>query len=323
MTPLKCPQCNLTNFATAITCGRCGFLFQELKRPMPPIRAGENVANINSLPSVNVKAPSLPITPKPPDYSLTQVSQNTGANYQPSLVKTNLPPPQKPFATQSVNQQPPQNQFQPIGQSSNKASGVMSSTVERNTAMAEMALEANSGGVVFKILMLPFTVAKKIVGFLYSHKKVAALVLAPPAIAVVVGPNLLEAIKSANENSAVATIKAINQGQVTFMTTKFRCGELKELEQSQLIDASVGGGIKSGYVFTVSKLPGGCEVFAKPTETQGLSATGNRSFYFSTRDNTLRVSVDKNVLANGLSSAMDVGGDIKQPTEKPKIATAK
>lgn len=312
MNPQKCPQCNLMNFATAISCSRCGYLFQEVKKPMPPIRPGATAANLNShagaLANAKVSPPAN--SPKP------------NVNYQHPLAKNNLPTVQQNSNLQQPPK-PPQNQFQQkMPPTSTQAGGVMGNTVEKKLAMANVIEEANSAGLVVKILMLPFTVLRQIAGFAYSHKKVAALLLAPPAIGVAVGPNLLEAIKSANENSAIATIKVINQAQATFLTTKQRCGELKELEQAQLVDANVGSGVKSGYVFTVSKNLDGCEIYAKPKVIEGLTSTGNRSFYFSSRDNTLRVSEDKNIVASAVSSPMDVNGATKE-VERPKIASSK
>ena len=316
MSHQKCPQCNLMNFATAVSCGRCGFLFQEVQRSMPPIRVAGTTTNLNAQAGALANAKVTPPVNLP-----AQLSQNQNVNYQQQLAKNNLLANQ-----QNSNYQPPKppqtlyQQQQSAPTVSKQASEVMGNTAEKNVAIADIALEANSTSLVVKILLLPFTIVRKIAGFLYSHKKVAALLVAPAAVAVVVGPNLLEAVKSANENSAVATIKQINQAQTTYLATKFRCGELKEMEQSQLIDSSVSNGTKSGYIFTVGSLPGGCEIYAKPTETEGLTATGNRSFYYSTRDNTLRVSEDKKILASAASPAIDVNGIPKQDGEKPKIA---
>lgn len=312
MNPIKCPQCNLVNFVTAVSCGRCGYQFQEVKKPMPPIRAAGAATNLNAQAGAIANAKTPPSV-NPPE----QVSQNPNVNYQQPLAKYNPPTIQQNSNLQQLPQ-PTQTQYQQP--QPNRASGVMGNSAEKNAALADIVLEANSTSPVVKILMLPFTIVRKIAGFLYSHKKVAALMVAPAAIAVVVGPNLLEAVKSANENSAIATIKQVNQAQTTFLATKQRCGELKELEQSQLIDSSIGSGKKSGFVFTVNSIPGGCEIYAKPTEMEGLTATGNRSFYYSTRDNTLRVSEDKKVLASAKSQALDVGGEMKQGAEKPKIA---
>lgn len=280
MNPQKCPQCNLMNFGSAISCGRCGFLFQEVKRAMPPIRR-EAVSTQNTQVGAASNPTNQPLNINPTVQIQPQLIPNTLSNLQPP--KPDLP----------TNQ--------PL---SNQPTIVQSKMVEQDLALTNMALEAESSNPVVKILLLPITILKKILGFLYSNKKVAALVTVPAALAVALGPNLLEAVKTANENSAVATIKAINQGQNTFLSTRSRCGELKELEQSQLVDSSIGGGSKSGYLFTVNSIPGGCEIYAKPSKTDGLSATGNRSFYFSSRDNTLRVSEDKNLLASAQSPAL-------------------
>lgn len=266
---------------------------------MPPIRR-EAVSNQNAQVGTTSNPTNQTQSVNPTTYSQPQTVANPTSNLQPP--KTNLP----------INQ--------PL---SNQPNVVNNKTIEQDLALANMALEAESSNIVVKILLLPITILKKILGFLYSNKKVAALVTVPAALAVALGPNLLEAVKTANENSAVATIKAINQGQTTFLSTKSRCGELKELEQSQLVDGSIGGGTKSGYIFTVNSVPGGCEIYAKPVKFEGLSATGNRSFYFSSRDNTLRVSEDKNLMASAQSPALDVNSSMNQENGKPQIASAK
>jgi hypothetical protein len=284
------------NFGSAISCGRCGFLFQEVKRAMPPIRRIESSSNQNAQIGVSSNPTSQPLNVNPTVQIQSQPTPNL----------------QQPKPVLSINQ--------PV---SNQQNVVQSKITEQDLALANMALEAESSNIAVKILLLPITILKKILGFLYSNKKVAALMTVPAALAVALGPNLLEAVKTANENSAVATIKAINQGQTTFLSTKSRCGELKELEQSQLVDGSIGGGTKSGYLFTVNSIPGGCEIYAKPTKTDGLTATGNRSFYFSSRDNTLRVSEDKSLMASALSPVLDVNGSMNQENGKPQIASAK
>jgi type IV pilus assembly protein PilA len=110
-------------------------------------------------------------------------------------------------------------------------------------------------------------------------------------IAVIAIPNLLKSRISANESSAVASVRTLNTAQVTYWTA---CGayatsvpELKNGGTCQaganVIDANLGSGTKNGYNFAVAApgTTGGTsavsfDVHADPV-TPG--STGQRHFY--------------------------------------------
>ena len=83
---------------------------------------------------------------------------------------------------------------------------------------------------------------------------VVAIILIIAAIAI---PNLLSARKSANESSAVGSLRTLNTSEVSFQGrhNAYTC-TLNDMgpAQDNYIDAQLATGTKSGYVFT----PGAC-----------------------------------------------------------------
>jgi hypothetical protein len=85
---------------------------------------------------------------------------------------------------------------------------------------------------------------------------------------------------SRDEASAIASIRNIVTAQITFYSTKSRgtYGGLNELKEVRLLDEQLGGGVKSGYIFSVDGAgnPHNFVVIAMPI-VHGV--TGKRSFY--------------------------------------------
>lgn len=118
-------------------------------------------------------------------------------------------------------------------------------------------------------------------------------VLAIPIIASIAIPNLLAARRSANEASAVSSMKTLLGAEKIFVETKGggKCGDLAELNREALIDSILASGSKHGYKFDIAKKPNGvCEVFATPAEAKGATRSGVRSFYASTDEWEIRVA---------------------------------
>jgi type IV pilus assembly protein PilA len=119
---------------------------------------------------------------------------------------------------------------------------------------------------------------------------VVAIILIIAAIAI---PNLLKARISANEASAVTSIHSVNTAEITYATIFPQVGYSATLVDlgpgggcnapaaACIIDATLAGGIKSGYTFTYVQTAGGppspgYTLNADPL-TRGI--TGQRSFY--------------------------------------------
>jgi type IV pilus assembly protein PilA len=129
---------------------------------------------------------------------------------------------------------------------------------------------------------------------------VVAIILIIAAIAI---PNLLRARMAANESSAVASIRTINTGQITYNSTYPTVGFAATITvlggvapctpsstTACLIDSVLSGGTKSGYTFHTTGTGGPPAVIYYATGVPvTLNQTGVRSFC-SFEDAVLRVN---------------------------------
>lgn len=101
------------------------------------------------------------------------------------------------------------------------------------------------------------------------------------AIAV---PNLIASRRSANEGSALQSVRTIHSCQATYRATSVtgEYGTLTQLKDDYLTDIVLASGVKSGYYFdTTPTLVSGLPQFyttAVPTSTVGIVRTGTRRF---------------------------------------------
>lgn len=121
-------------------------------------------------------------------------------------------------------------------------------------------------------------------------------------IAAIAIPNLLAARRSANEGSAVSSLRTLHGAQLTYAAS-FGNGQyagtasgtadtvaLAELGTpgSMIIDNTLATGTKSGYNFRGARTAGGSTAAptffftANPTTTSGISQTGARRFGVAT-----------------------------------------
>jgi type IV pilus assembly protein PilA len=110
-------------------------------------------------------------------------------------------------------------------------------------------------------------------------------------IAAIAIPNLLAARRSANEGSAISSLRTMHGANVTYQSTagngKFAT-DMATLNTANLIDATLSaataaGSAKSGYFFTysgtgVASNPSVFSVLASPSTASGVTATGTRNF---------------------------------------------
>ena len=107
-------------------------------------------------------------------------------------------------------------------------------------------------------------------------------------IAAIAIPNLMAARRSANEASAIASMRTLNGAQATYKSSNPAFGTLVQLKDAGLIDtvlaATTAANPKSGYVFTGAPVGttglywDGGAVPSAHTGTNPLSGTGKRSF---------------------------------------------
>ncbi|HEX8198406.1 MAG TPA: prepilin-type N-terminal cleavage/methylation domain-containing protein [Pyrinomonadaceae bacterium] len=113
-------------------------------------------------------------------------------------------------------------------------------------------------------------------------------------IAAIAIPNLLAARRSANEGSAVSSLRTLHGGQMTYQATAGggNYGTLTQLRDGGVIDTVLGSGVKSGYNFNMTDAdavttganssPATFAVTAKPATSSGVTATGTREFAIAT-----------------------------------------
>ena len=107
-------------------------------------------------------------------------------------------------------------------------------------------------------------------------------------IAAIAIPNLLAARRSANEASAIASLRTLTGAQATYQSSvgANAYGDLTSLNAAGLIDSTLGTATgKSGYIFTVTALaataalPAYYSAYSAPVQFgAGVSGTGSRSF---------------------------------------------
>ena len=151
-------------------------------------------------------------------------------------------------------------------------------------------------------------------------------------IAAIAIPNLLAARRSANEGSAISSLRTYHGAQMTYQATT-GAGQytgtagttpdkeaFNNLNRLGLIDSQLGGNtsssaVKSGYVFTGSVIAGSssapaqfCGV-ASPVTSSGVTATGTRQFAILTEGVLYSGSaLSTNSIASNASGALVASG---------------
>jgi type IV pilus assembly protein PilA len=104
-------------------------------------------------------------------------------------------------------------------------------------------------------------------------------------IAAIAVPNLLKSRQAANEASAISSIRTLGTSQATYQSTaganQSYAASLSVLSAASFIDSTLGGGTKSGFLYTTTGATGTPAYFDSTSAPQstGNFGTGNRSFY--------------------------------------------
>ncbi len=116
-------------------------------------------------------------------------------------------------------------------------------------------------------------------------------------IAAIAIPNLLAARRSANEGSAISTLRLYHGAQATYHATAGAgnyagvvgaTNAFEVLSQARILDSSLELGLKSGYIFAGHAVPGtpsvpACHLAqAYPQTGSGVTQTGTRVFVIAT-----------------------------------------
>src|SRR5262249_55595524 len=118
-------------------------------------------------------------------------------------------------------------------------------------------------------------------------------------IAAIAIPNLLAARRSANEGSAISSLRTLHGAEMTYSSTygNGNYGTLAQLGTTGLVDSVLGVATptKSGYTFNEAQTASSASVPATfyfgavPATASGVTATGTRYFCIQT-DGVLKVS---------------------------------
>ena len=306
MNSIRCPECNLTNWATAIACKRCGYFFQDVEDTAAQFNAGENQFDEQNFADPHqTQSDGQPVFQEPnqnlqADWSNNNQSEQNSWQSGQSYRQDRRASGYQPNYEQNYQANYRQN-YQPNYASSNQKSGM---------AIASMVL-----GIIGCFLAAPVGLILGIVAlkkannrpFEYGGKgfAIAGIVLnsvgllSLPIIAAIAIPNLLAARRAANEASAISSLRVLLSAEATYMQTagRNRCADLPTLSSKGLIDSVVAGGSKRGYRFMIVNLPtvgGGCEMTATPMN----ASIGTRSFYLSTEDGIIRGAAKNGAFAN-------------------------
>ena len=113
-------------------------------------------------------------------------------------------------------------------------------------------------------------------------------------IAAIAIPNLLAARRSANEGSAISSLRTTHGAEMTYQATTGAgnyAGTLAILSATNLVDSVLGSGTKSGYAFAggqVASAAGNPATFfyvgvpVTPTAVSAVTGTGTRDFGIQT-----------------------------------------
>ncbi|PYV28947.1 MAG: pili assembly chaperone [Acidobacteria bacterium] len=144
---------------------------------------------------------------------------------------------------------------------------------------------------------------------------VVAIILIIAAIAI---PNLLKSRMAANQASAVASLRTINTGEVTYAST-YTSGYSADLvslgpassgagtaASAGLLDSVLAAGAKSGYSFTYAATSDGSGHYTTYTVNANPSTAGTTgsNYYFTDQTNVIR----QNSTQQAASSDSPLGG---------------
>lgn len=110
-------------------------------------------------------------------------------------------------------------------------------------------------------------------------------------IAAIAIPNLLAARRSANEGSAISSLRTIHGAEMTYQATTGAgnyAGSLATLNGQNLVDTVLATNTKSGYNFgggataAAPGTPATFYYFANPSATGAVTGTGTRNFGIQT-----------------------------------------
>jgi hypothetical protein len=322
MKTIRCPQCNLVNWSTLDFCKRCSFDLAAIRvaaEQTATVASFGAQVQPNHHQNFSQPQPTTEHYPQPtqnnfpvqPHQQQSWGNQNTNQqNYGNGYAN------QQGFGNGNPNYQSRSFHGANVKTSSKMAIvsmilGIFSFPMINMFICGILALILAMGfgavggivGMIIGLTIIPIGLITGIVALRKASKRpnefggkgfaIAGIALSGfglvtlPMIAAIAIPNLLAARRAANEGSAISTVRTLASAEETYMATDSskRCGDLNALGSKQLIDTVTASGTKSGYKFMIVNLPtGGCEINAMPLVSEGVSKSGERSFYSSSEE---------------------------------------
>ena len=143
----------------------------------------------------------------------------------------------------------------------------------------------------------------------FSLIELLIVVLIIGIIAAIAIPNFVAARRSANEGSAVSTLRTLHSGEMVYARTAgggLYTESFDTLVTTKIIDQALGTGFKSGYVFLIktdATAKTSFNIGTIPQVTTGILQTGTRKFCIETqgvmRFETSQSALGTNILNDG------------------------
>ena len=122
----------------------------------------------------------------------------------------------------------------------------------------------------------------------FSTWRAFAIIVFSAIVCALAIPNLLAARRSANEGSAISSLRTIHGGEMTYQATTGAgaYGDLTQLAAAGIVDSVLGASTtsaKSGYNYSVVPIaatttaPAFFDATSVPQVASGISATGTRA----------------------------------------------
>ncbi|HQU85278.1 MAG TPA: DUF4190 domain-containing protein [Pyrinomonadaceae bacterium] len=296
MSNIKCPACGIGNRADALNCVMCGCEFPSQNAVSNQAAAFQG--------AVQTQPNYQGFQPQP---AFPQNNYQSAPNYYPQPNQQNYRN-NNGFGNNYANNFRNGNQRQTFRPNSEKnglaiVSLVLACVAFMTTLFLIGILIAPIGLIIGIVALVKIKKQPRI----YGGKGMAIagvvlnglVVLIIPMIAAIAIPNLLAARRAANESGTIAGIKKIADAEDKVLASGTICDDLPSLIKKGFLDQSFSNGTKFGYRYTISNLPSkGCEIYAVPIQPLGATATGSRSFYYSTEDKVIRAAPKQGKMAD-------------------------
>ena len=312
MTSVRCPECNLANWAESINCKRCNCFLPPVEGAPAEFFGGER------------ENPQVHQT-NPQSFQTSEFQSENAPDW------SQTPPPNYQSGGQSTNRQSHQ-----AGYGQNYSGYRQSNYASAPSQKSGMAIASMVIGLIGCFFASPIGLILGIVSLKRANKRpfefggkgfaIAGIVLNSlgiftlPIIAAIAIPNLLAARRAANEGGAISVVRQLSAAEQNYRASSGggRCGDLPSLLAARLIDSTVASGQKNGYRFMVVNLPtvgGGCEINATPL----TDSHGTRSFFYSTEDNTIRAAKRNGRFAEQTDAPLGQETSFSENSEKRNV----